>query len=78
VVSWTELPSKLTKRFEFENYKQVVGFVNQLTELADELNHHPDITFGWGYAEVSTYSHDQKTVTELDREFAQRTNELYN
>ena len=77
-MDWNKNPSELTKRFEFENYEQVVQFVNQLAELAAELNHHPKITFGWAYVQVATYSHDQNAVTERDHQFAERADELYN
>ena len=30
-------------------FKKAKKFVNSVGDLAEEQNHHPDISFGWGY-----------------------------
>jgi len=75
-VDWSESDSSIKRRFEFDNFAEALQFVNQIGELAEVENHHPDITFGWGYAEISLTSHDTGGVTERDRELAVKFDEL--
>ena len=50
--------SRIRRRFAFENFKDSRDFVNKIGKIAEQEGHHPDITFGWGYAEVVVYSHN--------------------
>jgi 4a-hydroxytetrahydrobiopterin dehydratase len=63
---WSMDGDSLLKRFEFENFAQSLSFVNKVGEIAEAADHHPDITFGWGYAEVRTTTHDRGGVTDVD------------
>ncbi|HEX6124567.1 MAG TPA: 4a-hydroxytetrahydrobiopterin dehydratase [Pyrinomonadaceae bacterium] len=56
----------LRKRFEFANFAESLEFVNKVGELAEAADHHPDITFGWGYAELRTTTHDRGGITDVD------------
>ncbi|MGB3635052.1 MAG: 4a-hydroxytetrahydrobiopterin dehydratase, partial [Rubrobacteraceae bacterium] len=42
----------IRREFRFENFREALDFVNQVGELAEEQGHHPDISFGWGRAEI--------------------------
>ena len=56
----------LQKRFSFRNFAEALAFVNRVGELAEAADHHPDITFGWGYAEIALTTHDRGGVTDVD------------
>jgi Pterin-4a-carbinolamine dehydratase len=43
-----------------------LAFVNRVGEIAESMDHHPDIKFGWGYAKISTTTHDRGGVTDVD------------
>lgn len=58
----------LFKRFEFANFAESLAFVNKVGEIAEAADHHPDITFGWGYAELRTTTHDRGGITDVDLE----------
>lgn len=47
----------LRRRYSFRNFRDALGFVNWIGELAEEQGHHPDIGVGWGYAEVRVLTH---------------------
>ena len=36
------------------------------TQIAEEENHHPDISFGWGYCNVKIFTHAIKGLAESD------------
>ena len=40
----------LLKRFKFDNFLKSQEFVNEVGKISEEEGHHPDISFGWGYA----------------------------
>ena len=63
---WAADNKLLTKRFSFENFAGALEFVNRVGALAEAADHHPDITFGWGYAEIALTTHDRGGVTDVD------------
>jgi 4a-hydroxytetrahydrobiopterin dehydratase len=73
---WKFKKDKIKKKFEFANFAEALAFVNKVGEIAERLDHHPDIKFGWGYAKVSTTTHDRDGVTDFDIELARQIDEL--
>ena len=63
---WTVDGETLYKRFEFANFAESLDFVNKVGAIAEAADHHPDITFGWGYAELRTMTHDRGGITDVD------------
>ncbi len=63
---WKVEDGTLQKRFEFANFSESLAFVNKVGALAESADHHPDITFGWGYAELRTTTHDRGGITDVD------------
>ena len=63
---WRVDGDALFKRFEFANFAESLAFVNKVGEIAEAADHHPDITFGWGYAELRTTTHDRGGITDVD------------
>ena len=66
----------LRRRFRFKNFREALGFVNRIGELAEEQGHHPDIAFGWGYAEITVWTHKIDGLTESDFVFAAKVDTL--
>ena len=56
----------LIKEFSFKNFLSSQDFVNKVGEIAEREGHHPDISFGWGYAQVKIYTHAIKGLAESD------------
>ena len=54
---WTIKGGKLNKTYKFKDFKEALDFVNKVAILSEEENHHPDLKFGWGYAEVNIFTH---------------------
>jgi 4a-hydroxytetrahydrobiopterin dehydratase len=73
---WRFKEDKIKKSFKFENFAAALAFVNKIGEIAERLDHHPDIKFGWGYAKVKTTTHDRDGVTEFDIELARQIDGL--
>ena len=56
----------LIKDFKFENFMKSQNFVRQVGDIAEQENHHPDISFGWGYCKVKIFTHAIKGLAESD------------
>ena len=71
---------KLIKPFKVKNFVQAVDFVNQITPVAEEQGHHPDLYVRWGEVRVYLWTHainglsesDFVMAAKIDRVFADR------
>lgn len=69
---WIAESDVLMKRFEFPNFAASLDFVNKVGALAEAADHHPDVKFGWGYAEFAMTTHDRGGLTEFDFDLARK------
>ncbi len=69
---WRAENKNLKKRFEFNNFAESLDFVNRVGAIAEERDHHPDVCFGWGYAEFSITTHDTGGLTHNDFDLARK------
>ena len=56
----------LLKSFKFPDFSKALDFVNKVGAIAEEQGHHPVITFTWGKAEITIYTHKINGLTESD------------
>ena len=56
----------LQKNFDFKNFLESQKFVNDVGKISEEEGHHPDITFGWGYANIKITTHAIEGLSEND------------
>lgn len=56
----------LSRVYNFSNFEESLSFVNKVSNIAEEENHHPDLKFGWGYAEVNIFTHKINGLTLSD------------
>jgi 4a-hydroxytetrahydrobiopterin dehydratase len=68
--------TKISRKFTFPDFLKSLDFVNRVGGLAEEQGHHPDIAFGWGYAEIVFYTHKIKGLHENDFVMAAKVNGL--
>ena len=68
--------TRLTRRFTFPDFAAALAFVNDVGDIAEAEGHHPDITFGWGYAEVVFYTHKITGLHENDFIMAAKVNKV--
>lgn len=73
---WDAKNDNLVRRFEFSNFAESLDFVNRVGNLAEAADHHPDITFGWGYAEICLTTHDRGGITDVDLALAAQIDKL--
>ncbi|MDA8737637.1 4a-hydroxytetrahydrobiopterin dehydratase [Candidatus Pelagibacter bacterium] len=66
----------LHKRYEFKNFLESQNFINKVGEVSENEGHHPDILFGWGYAEIKITTHAIEGLSENDFILAAKIDQL--
>ena len=66
VIQDKEKNYSIEKKFKFGNYVESEKFVLSVGKIAESEGHHPDISFGWGYAKVKISTHSIKGLAESD------------
>lgn len=72
----SEAGDRINRKFTFEDFVASLDFVNKVGALAEEEGHHPDIGFGWGYANIEVFTHKIQGLHENDFILAAKINEL--
>ena len=68
----------LEKNFIFKNFINSQNFINKVSEIAEKENHHPDISFGWGYAKIEITTHAIEGLSENDFILAAKIDQIFN
>ena len=83
VDGWDIIKSKtniffLNKKFVFKNFLKSQSFINKVGEISENEGHHPDISFGWGYAEIKITTHAIEGLSENDFILAAKIDQIFN
>jgi 4a-hydroxytetrahydrobiopterin dehydratase len=73
---WERDRDAIRKVFKLADFKSSVDFVNRLTPIAEEMNHHPDLAISWNEVTVSVTTHSEGGLTGNDFELAASIDEL--
>jgi 4a-hydroxytetrahydrobiopterin dehydratase len=73
---WSVVDDALEREFRFADFRAAIDFVNRVAEVAEEANHHPDITISYNRVTLRWWTHSAGGITERDSELAQRTGGL--
>ncbi len=66
----------LEKEYTFKDFKEALSFTNQVGEVAEKENHHPDIYLSWGKVKISIWTHKIDGLTENDFILAAKIDEI--
>jgi 4a-hydroxytetrahydrobiopterin dehydratase len=66
----------LEKEFKFKNFREALAFTNRVGELAERVNHHPDIFLAWGLVKLTLWTHSIGGLSEGDFIFAAKVGTL--
>ncbi len=67
---------EISRRLTFKSFAEALAFVNKVSALAEAEGHHPDIRFGWGYAEITLFTHAVGGLSENDFILASKIDRL--
>jgi 4a-hydroxytetrahydrobiopterin dehydratase len=63
---WTNDGTALARVYDRGNFDGSIAFVNAVAQVANRLNHHPDIALSWNRVTIRTWSHDVNAIPARD------------
>ena len=74
---WKQEAKCITRRFYFEKWADITGFMKHLANAIEETNHHPDVLLHTATRTitVSTTTHSEGGLTMADIELARLLNQ---
>ena len=76
VGGWTRQGEAIARDFSCGDFAGSVEFVNRLLPMAEEMNHHPDVTISWSTVTLTISTHSEGGLTAADFELARRIEAL--
>ena len=76
IPEWELNEDSISRSFEFDEYQLAIDFVNAIAEIAEEAQHHPDISINYTSVTLVLTTHSKGGLTESDFEVAIRIDSL--
>ena len=77
IKNWHFENNTIKKEFNFQTYMDSIAFINQLAEISEKNNHHPDMYVGWCKINLAFTSHDHGGVTKACITMAKAADEIF-
>jgi 4a-hydroxytetrahydrobiopterin dehydratase len=69
---WSRKSNSLVKEFKFGSFRDSIVFVNRIATLADDADHHPDISLRYDRVQITLSTHSAGGITEKDLKLAKQ------
>ncbi len=69
---WEGSMQGLRRTYTYADFAEALAAVNRIGEVAEAMQHHPDIDIRWNQVALSVVSHEAGGVTDTDLELARR------
>ncbi len=76
VRGWSRDGNAITRTWKFKDFPKALAFINRVGELAELMDHHPDIHNSWATVRLSLTTHDRGGLTNLDFDLAKKIDGL--
>jgi 4a-hydroxytetrahydrobiopterin dehydratase len=73
---WSGDTDGLRRTVELPSFRDAVAAIDAIADVAEEMDHHPDIDLRWRTLHLALVSHSAGGVTENDLELARRIDAL--
>ena len=75
-VAWEREGNEIVKSVTLKDFSEAMSFVNQVAELAEARNHHPDISISWNKVGLRLSTHSAGGLTAQDFDLARAVDAL--
>ena len=75
--NWSGGGDGISRRVELPSFRDAVAAIVAIADVAEELDHHPDVDLRWRTLHLTLVSHSAGGVSELDLELARRIDALF-
>ncbi len=76
IPEWQRNGEMISRTYQFKNFPAALKFVNAVGELAERVQHHPDIDIRWNKVTLALTTHDAGGLTEKDFALARQSDAL--
>ncbi len=74
---WDGDAQGIYRRVELDSFRAAIDGVVAIADVAEEMDHHPDVDIRYATLRITVVTHDAGGVTELDLELARRVDALF-
>ena len=74
---WSRDGEAITKTYKLRDFTSAMAFVNDVADIAESANHHPDIDIRWNRVRLTLSTHSAGGLTELDLDVADRIERVF-
>jgi len=74
--NWKLVDNKIQREFNFKDFLSAFNFIKEIADLAENLNHHPDIFNSYNKVIISLTTHDLGGVSKKDFKLAMEIDNL--
>jgi 4a-hydroxytetrahydrobiopterin dehydratase len=67
---WRLRGKKISKLYVFKDFTEGIRFLDRVAQLAEEMDHHPDIDIRYNKIKLSLTTHDERGLTMKDFKLA--------
>jgi 4a-hydroxytetrahydrobiopterin dehydratase len=75
-LSWERHGEQIVKTRRGRDFADSLAFVNAVAELAEAMDHHPDVDIRWNVVTLRLSTHSAGGITRLDLDLARRIDAL--
>lgn len=73
---WKVVNKKLVKTYRFEDYNEVIKFVNDVANIAKKQKHHPDMVVKYNTVKLTMFDHEANDITEKCHKFTNAVDKM--
>ncbi|WP_214828380.1 4a-hydroxytetrahydrobiopterin dehydratase [Exiguobacterium algae] len=73
---WEVVEGELQKTYRFETFPEAIQFVHLVADLAESINHHPNILIEYRNVTLTVSTHDEGGITAKDITLAKGCEEV--
>ena len=68
---WELKGETIAKQYTFKEFMGGIRFLNRIADIAEKMDHHPDVTINYRKITFTLSTHDQGGITEKDVKLAE-------
>ena len=74
---WSGGPDGIERTLRLPSFRAATEAISMIADVAEQLNHHPDLDLRWTKVRVAVSTHSAGGVTDLDLQLARRIDALF-
>jgi 4a-hydroxytetrahydrobiopterin dehydratase len=71
-LGWKRKGNEISRQYSFSEFVPAMAFVNHVADLAESMDHHPDILIQYNKVTLTLSTHSAGGLTALDFALAQK------